>query len=343
MSTKVSEQQSGQPQLRVKMWQILGRTNVDFMGKRYYAFALSFLLVSLGIIAALQVFVLGGVNLGIEFAGGTSVEITFSQPVAIDAARKALGAGGFSNAQLQSAEGDRTLIVTIKTAESEAAGAVSQTPDKIKSILEQAFPGNPASVRGSHSIGPTVGGELRQKALYASFYAMLGILIYIMVRFDFKFGVAALIATLHDIFSVLGLIWAINFFYPTEISMLILTAILTIAGYSLTDTVVVFDRIRENLRKRQRMPLAQLLNNSINQVLSRTIITSLTALLVVLALLFLGGEVLRGFSMAMTIGIIVGTYSSIFIASPILLIWRGGSSRLLGRATAARGKPLKGT
>jgi preprotein translocase subunit SecF len=343
MSTKVSEQKSGQPQLRVKMWQILGRTNVDFMSKRYYAFALSCLLIVLGIVASLQVFVLQGANLGLEFTGGTSVEISFSQPVAIDVARKALSAAGFSNAQIQSVEGDKTLIITIKTAENEVAGAVSQTPDQIKSLMEQAFPGNAASVRGSHSIGPTVGSELRQKAIYASLYAMLGILVYIAVRFDYKFGVAALISTLHDILAVMGLVWVINFIYPTEITMLILTAILTLAGYSLTDKVVVFDRIRENLKKRQRMPLAQLLNTSINQVLSRTIVTSLTVLLVVLALLFLGGEVLRGFSLAMSMGVIVGTYSSIFIASPILLIWRGGSSRLLGRATAvSTGKSSKG-
>ncbi len=341
MSTRVSEQKMNQP--RIKMWQILGRTNIDFMGKRYFAFALSFILVVLGIIAALQVFILGGANLGIEFKGGTSVDVVFSQPVDIGVARSALSAGGFPDAQIQNAKGGSRLLISIKRVENEASGAVSQTADQIKALLQKAFPQATITDFSNQSIGATVGGELRQKAIYASIYALLGILVYIAVRFDYKFGVAALISTLHDILAVLGLVWAVNFIYSTEITMLIMTAILTLAGYSLTDKVVVFDRIRENLRKRQRVPLAQLLNTSINQVLSRTIVTSLTVLLVVLALLFLGGEVLRGFSLAMTLVVIVGTYSSIFIASPFLLMWRGGSSRLLGRAPAvSTGKPSKG-
>lgn len=338
MNAKISKPQSV-PHPQIKMWQILGRshTHIDFMSKRYYAFVISAILVSLGIIAALQIFVLGGANLGIEFTGGTSVEVSFAKPVAIDLARNTLSSGGFPNAQLQSAEGGKKLIVKVKKIEKEASGAVSRTPDRIKAILGKTYPGNTATLTGSQSIGPTVGSELRRQAIYASLYALLGILVYIGFRFDLKFGVAALIATFHDVLAVLGLIWLVNFLTPMEINMLIMTAILTIAGYSLTDTVVVFDRIRENLKKRKRTPLGQLLNDSINQVLSRTIITSLTSLLVVLVLLFLGGDVLRGFALAMTLGIIVGTYSSIFIASPVLLIWSGGRSKLLGQARALAG------
>lgn len=149
-------------------------------------------------------------------------------------------------------------------------------------------------------------------------FSTVGFLVYIAFRFDFKFGVAAAIATFHDVFAVLGLSWALGM----EFTLLIITALLTIAGYSLTDTVVVFDRIRENLRKHQRDPLIKVINDALNQVLSRTILTSVTTLLAVLVLYLLGGPVLRDFALVLIIGVIVGTYSSIFIASPILLMWR---------------------
>jgi preprotein translocase SecF subunit len=184
----------------------------------------------------------------------------------------------------------------------------------LNNLLVLAIP----RVISTEFIGPTIGRELRDKAIWAVIFSTIGFLAYIAFRFDFKFGVAAAIATFHDVFAVLGLSWALGM----EFTLLIITALLTIAGYSLTDTVVVFDRIRENLKKHQRDPLIKIINDALNQVLSRTILTSLTTLLAVVVLYLFGGPVLRDFALVLIIGVIVGTYSSIFIASPILLMWR---------------------
>ena len=316
-----------------RMFQILGGTNVDFMGKRRLAFLFSGVLVALGIYAAVQIFVTGQANLGIEFTGGTSVTLEFKAPVSLEEARSLLSKNGFVNPQITDSRelGKYKLIVRVKEGTSGEASVV-ETSDRIKQIFADAFPENSVMGSSSTAIGPVIGQELRQKAIWAVLYALIGIIVYIAFRFDFKFGLAATIATFHDVLAVLGIIWLKNFLSPTEITLLIMTAILTIAGYSLTDTVVVFDRIRENLKKRQRVPLEQLINNSVNQVLSRTIITSLTVMLVVVAIFFLGGPVLHDFAFALIIGVAVGTYSSIFIASSLLLLWRGGRGRLMAQA-----------
>jgi preprotein translocase subunit SecF len=316
-----------------KMFRLLGETRIDFMGKRRIAFVLSALLVALGLFAAVQIFLTGQANLGIEFTGGTSVTLEFSKPVPLEEARRLLRENGFTHPQITHAEDAESfkLIVRVKAEEAPGQEAV-EVADRIKRVFENAFPDNPVRDASSTSIGPAIGAELRQKAVYAILYAIIGIIAYIAVRFDFKFGVAATIAMFHDVLAVIGIMWLKNFFVPTEFTLLIMTAVLTLAGYSLTDTVVVFDRIRENLRKRLRIPLEQLINNSINQVLSRTIVTSLTTFLVVFSIFLFGGEVLRDFAFALMMGVIVGTYSSIFVASPLLLVWRGGRGKLLGRA-----------
>ena len=316
-----------------KMFRLLGETNIDFMGKRRIAFFLSAVLVGLGLFAAVQIFVTGQANLGIEFTGGTSVTLEFARPVPLEEARRLLRESGFSNPQITHAEDAQSfkLIVRIKAEEAQGREAV-EVADRIKEIFEDAFPDNPVLDTSSTSIGPAIGAELRQKAVYAIVYAIIGIIAYIAVRFDFKFGVAATVAMFHDVLAVIGIMWLKNFFVPTEFTLLIMTAVLTLAGYSLTDTVVVFDRIRENLRKRLRIPLEQLINHSINQVLGRTIVTSLTTFLVVFSIFLFGGEVLRDFAFALMMGVIVGTYSSIFVASPLLILWRGGRGKLLGRA-----------
>jgi preprotein translocase subunit SecF len=172
-----------------------------------------------------------------------------------------------------------------------------------------------------------VGRKLQQDALIAIMISFAGIILYIAARFQFRFGVAAAIATLHDVLAVMGLFYLLN----KEITLLIVTALLTLAGYSLTDTVVVFDRIRENLRVRRRDPIETVINNGINQVLSRTIVTSLTVVLVLIPLTIAGGEVLHDFSLALLWGVIVGTYSSIFVASPLLLVWPGSKGALVRR------------
>ena len=180
------------------------------------------------------------------------------------------------------------------------------------------MPENPYTIDLISEVGPTVGKKLQKDALYAIAISMLGILIYVAWRFEFRFGVAAVIATLHDVLAV----FAVFFVLDKELNLLIITALLTIAGYSLTDTVVVFDRIRENLRKGAKDELMPLINRSINEVLSRTLVTSGTTFLAVVALYVAGGEVIHDFSLALLLGIVIGTYSSIFVASPLLFIWK---------------------
>lgn len=287
-------------------------THIDFMGKRYIGFALSTMLVLLGIFAFVQIWT-GNAKMGLEFTGGTALTVDFEQTVSIDQARALLAQNGFSDAQIQDIKGTNQLAIRTKLSEEGEQVAV-----RIQALFEKSFADSKPRIISTEFIGPTIGRELRDKAVWAVIFSTLGFLVYIAFRFDFKFGVAAAIATFHDIFSVLGLSWALGM----EFTLLIVTALLTIAGYSLTDTVVVFDRIRENLRKHQRDPLVKIINNALNQVLSRTILTSLTTLLAVLMLYILGGPVLRDFALVLIIGVIVGTYSSIFIASPLLLIWR---------------------
>lgn len=287
-------------------------THIDFMGKRYIAFGFSTVLVLLGIFAFVQIW-MGNAKMGLEFTGGTGLILDFEQAVPIDQARAMLAQNGFSEAQIQNIQETNQLAIRTKLSQEE-----EQVAERLIALFERNFPNSKPTVISTEFIGPTIGKELRDKAIWAVIFSTLGFLIYIAFRFDFKFGVAAAIATFHDVFSVLGLSWALGM----EFTLLIITALLTIAGYSLTDTVVVFDRIRENLRKHQRDPLLKIINDALNQVLSRTILTSLTTLLAVLVLFLLGGPVLRDFALVLIIGVIVGTYSSIFIASPILLMWR---------------------
>lgn len=285
-------------------------THIDFLGKRYLGFGLSAVLVLLGVFAFVQIW-MGNAKMGLEFTGGTELILDFEQAVPIEQARALLAQNGFSEAQLQNIQETNQLAIRTKLSEEQVA-------ERLIALFEKGFPNSKPTLVSTEFIGPTIGKELRDKAILAVVFSTLGFLVYIAFRFDFKFGIAAAIATFHDVFAVLGLSWALGM----EFTLLIITALLTIAGYSLTDTVVVFDRIRENLRKHQRDPLIKIINDALNQVLSRTILTSLTTLLAVVVLYLLGGPVLRDFALVLIIGVIVGTYSSIFIASPILLMWR---------------------
>ncbi len=305
------------------MFEILGKTQIDFIGKRRGAYIVSGLMVFLGILALFQIG-RGAANMGIDFAGGTAVQLKFDEGIRIDDARKALSANGFSDAEIQEFTTGNKLLIRVKkqnTIQEEAAARIIQ-------IFDREFSENRFVVDSSTEIGPTIGRELQQKAIVAVLFSMIGIVLYIAVRFEFRFGIAAAIATFHDVLAVLGLLYLLE----KEITLLIVTALLTLAGYSLTDTVVVFDRIRENLKYRRRESVEQVINGSINQVLSRTIVVSLTALLVLIPLFFFGGEVIHDFSFALIIGVIIGTYSSIFVASPLLVSWSGGRGRLLKRA-----------
>ncbi|MEK7880953.1 MAG: protein translocase subunit SecF [Deltaproteobacteria bacterium] len=295
---------------------ILGKTSFDFMGKRKIALVVSAILAIAGFMAILAV-PLGKANLGTDFAGGLVVNYRFEKPVRIEDARKALEDGGYKDADLQEFAEPNKLLVRVKR-----GGDVKGVEKAIGDIFNASMPENPYTIDLISEVGPTVGKKLQKDALYAIAISMLGILIYVAWRFEFRFGVAAVIATLHDVLAV----FAVFFVLDKELNLLIITALLTVAGYSLTDTVVVFDRIRENLRKGAKDELMPLINRSINEVLSRTLVTSGTTFLAVVALYVAGGEVIHDFSLALLLGIVIGTYSSIFVASPLLFIWKKAGS-----------------
>lgn len=293
--------------------EILGKTSVDFIGKRYIAYGISAFLVLLGLLALIQIS-RGAANMGIDFAGGASIQVKFERPVELGAVRQALSQGGIKDSEPQQFADGRSVMVRLKRAAATGPGTAQQVQDALRAGLKD----NPFTVEASTEIGPAIGKELQNKALLAIAISLAGIVIYIAWRFEFRFGVAATVATFHDVLAVLGVVFVLN----KEITLLIVTALLTIAGYSLTDTVVVYDRIRENLRARRKESLGDVMNASINQVLSRTAMTSLTTVLAATALFFLGGEVLHDFAFALMLGILVGTYSSWFVASPLIYEWR---------------------
>jgi len=249
------------------------------------------------------------------------VQVKFNQPIQIDSARRALERAGLQEAELQEFAGSDRLLVRVKSSMS----VEEKMTDRIIAALRDAFPGHQVTVETTAEIGPTIGDKLRQDALIAIVISLAGIILYISARFELRFGVAAALAMVHDVLVVLGLFYLLN----KEITLLVVTALLTLAGYSLTDKVVVFDRIRENVRGRRREAIELTINNGINQVLSRTIVTSLTVVLVLVPLALFGGEVLHDFSLALLWGVIIGTYSSVFVASPLLLVLPGGEGRLL--------------
>lgn len=291
---------------------IWGDTKIDFLGKRKVTFVISAILCLLGLVAVLAV-PLGKANLGTDFAGGISIQFRFDKPVEIDYMRKVLAESGFKDANLQQFAEPNKLLIRLKRAE----GNLRDISKSLENVFVQGLPDNPFMIDSTIEVGPTVGKKLQQDALYAIAVALLGILMYVAWRFEFRFGVAAVAATFHDVLVVMGIIFILN----KELTLLIITGLLTLAGYSLTDSVVVFDRIRENMKKRTKEERIPLINRSINEVLRRTFVTSITTLLALLALLLLGGEVLYDFALTLFVGVIVGTYSSVFIASPILLLW----------------------
>jgi len=296
--------------------EILKKTKINFIGLRKYAFFVSAVLVSLGIIAFVQL-VRGQANLGIDFAGGTAVQLKFEKPIPLDKARQTLDANGFKDSELQQFTEGNKLLIQVKKPTNVSEGKVA---DKVVEIFQKEFADNRLTVDSTTEIGPKVGKSLQHDTLIAVIISAVGMIVYIAWRFEFSFGVAACIATFHDVLAVLGVFFALG----KEVNLLLVTALLTLGGYSLTDTVVVYDRIRENLRLRGKEPLDVVINGSINEVLSRTIVTSSTVFLVCLALFFFGGEVLHDFSFALLIGVIVGTYSSVFVASPVVYEWRKG-------------------
>ena len=276
------------------------------------AFALSFTLIVLSLIS---IFFLKGINYGIDFAGGTEVQVVFTDPVKTGDVRDAMDPIGMKNSIIQmiGAPEDHEFLIRTPMM-NEASDDVSQ---KIKGALGTAFGDEKVDIRRVEMVGSAVSKDLKQKGFLSLFYAGIGILIYIWWRFELKFSFGAILALIHDVVITVGIFSIMG----KEISLPVVAALLTIVGYSLNDTIVVFDRIRENLKNASgSFDFASLLDNSISQTLSRTLLTSLTTFIVVLCLYLLGGSVIHNFAFAMMVGVVVGTYSSIFIASPTLLL-----------------------
>lgn len=294
--------------------ELIKKTNINFIGMRNISFIASGILAIIGIIAMVQIW-RGAANMGIDFSGGTSIQLKFAQPVHMDQARAALAKHNLKEANLQDIKDGNKLLVKVGRTTLEAGKAA----EAIQEVFRKEMPSNTFVVESSTEIGPSIGDKLRNDTLVAIAISLLGIIIYIAWRFDFKFGVGATIATMHDVFAM----FAVFFVLGKEFNLLFITAALTIAGYSLTDTVVVFDRIRENMHKNLKEPMFSIFNKSINEVLSRTIVTSITTFLAAVALFLFGGEVIHDFAFALVVGIVVATYSSIFVASPIVALWEG--------------------
>jgi preprotein translocase subunit SecF len=303
------------------MFEIIKKTNINFVGMRYFAFAFSGILMVLGIIAFVFIF-MGKANMGIDFAGGTMIQGSFEKSMQIGQVRDALRKNGYGDAEITELQRGVPYFFMIRLRSTSETG--SKVADQVLGILKKEFPDNNFRKDSVDEVGPAVGKILQKQARFAVLISLLGILVYIWIRFDFRFGVAATAATFHDILSILGILFILH----KEITLLIVTALLTIAGYSLTDTVVVYDRIRENLKVfRKKGDFPGTINNSINEVLSRTIITGGTVFLAVLAIYFFAGEVVHDFALALLIGVLEGTYSSWFVAAPIVLEWEKWSPK----------------
>jgi SecD/SecF fusion protein len=297
--------------------QVIKKSVIDFIGRRKIAFCISGALVALGILAFVQINT-GNANLGVDFAGGTMVQYRGDKPFALDRVRAALEDAGLEGYTLQDVPAENVLIVRVK----KSVATVGDIEKRITAALNEQVSDVKFEMDSKTEIGSTVSRDLRHKAIVAILVSLAGIIGYLAFRFNVSFGVAAACATFHDVLAVLGILYLLN----VEITLLIVTALLTLAGYSLTDTVVVFDRIRENLRRHQKMDFAGIINLSVNDMLGRTIITSLTTLMVVLTLYFFGGVVIHDFALALILGIIIGTYSSVFVASPIVYTWHKGKA-----------------
>ena len=281
-------------------------THVDFMGKRRLALIVSAVLIVLSLVTLFA----RGLNFGIEFTGGVVIEVGFPAAADLTAIRSAMGGAGFPEAVVQNFGTSRDVVIQLEARESVAGSAIR---DQVMSVLRELDSG--VTLRRVEFVGPQVGEELAEAGGLATLFALLMILAYVAFRFQWKFAVGAVTALVHDVVITLGFFAALHL--PFDLA--VLAAILAVIGYSLNDTIVVFDRIRENLLRIRKRETLEVMNLSINQMLARTLMTSGTTMLVLLALFIFGGEAIHGFSVALIVGVVVGTYSSIFIASPTAL------------------------
>ena len=282
-------------------------THFEFVGKMKIAVGLSAALI---IISILSVILHGGLNFGIDFAGGTIIQVKFSKAAPADAIRKTFTGINVDDAIIQEIGENEVIVRTNQPMTKELQAKVEQA-------MTVQFGAGLYEIRRIEFVGPTVGRDLTQKAILAIVFAWIGMLIYIAWRFEFRYGLGAIVALIHDTIIVIGVLSLLN----KEFTLVIVAALLTVIGYSINDTIVVFDRIRENRKKDLKRSLGDIINASINETLSRTILTAFTVFIVLLSLFFLGGPVIHDFAFALLVGVVIGTYSSIFIASPIVLVF----------------------
>jgi preprotein translocase subunit SecF len=313
------------------MIELFSGIHVDWLGKRKLFLAVSGSVMLLGLVSLV---IKGGFKYGVDFKGGTIVTVRFKQKPDIEKIRQLLRENGAPDSQPQELAGRNDVLIEFQGAKEEEENA-SAGREVIISALNKGF-SDQFEVLSATSIGPKVGTDLKRQAVFATLYALGGILIYIAFRFEWIYGAAAVFAVFHDTLVTLGLFSIFN----REINLTVIAALLTLVGYSVNDTIVVFDRVRENLKIRRRDELEKIMNDSINQTLSRTILTSGLTFLTVLALFLFGGEIINHFAFAMVVGIIVGTYSSIAIAAPLVLVYTNIRGRAVPQVATQTTRPV---
>ena len=284
------------------------KQNIDFMGKRQIAMVLSLVLITV----AVGSIVVRGLSLGIDFTGGTLIEIGYGEPANLENVRKALVDAGYGESSVQQFGTPRDILIRLA---SSADADSSRLSNEVFAALSKAADSE-VELRRVEFVGPQVGDELAEDGALAVLVALIAILMYVAMRFEWRFALGSVIALVHDVVLVVGLFALLQI----EFDLPVLAAVLAVIGYSLNDTIVVFDRIRENFRKMRKGEPVDIVNRSLNETLSRTLVTSLTTILVLLALFFLGGEIIHGFAFALLIGVLTGTYSSIYVASTSILM-----------------------
>jgi len=304
-------------------------THIPFIRYRYIAMTISLALILTGIVSLI---IHGGPNYGIDFRGGTLVQVKIHKPTDISHIRDSLKGLKLGEVVIQSigAQAQSEYLIRIEKSSTSLKGVSEQ----VKERLIARFGEKSVEIRRVEMVGPKVGKDLRRKGLWAILFAMVAILIYITWRFEFWFAIGAIIALAHDVLITVGVFSIMN----KQVNLAIVAAVLTIIGYSLNDTIVVYDRIRENMKKLQKISFSDMVNQSINETLSRTILTSLTTLITVVILFLLGGEVIRNFAFALIVGVVVGTYSSIYIASPVVLFFEPSGHN---KHTARSARPVR--
>lgn len=310
------------------MIRVFHNTNYDFIGLRKWAYGITALILIPGMILA----AVRGLNYSIEFTGGALVQVhATTATMDIAGVRQALAQGGVPGAEITQFGGSNDFVIRARLDEQGQAAPTERTAQetaaRVRAALEAAYSGGGFEVSRGETVGPKVGSELRQRAVIAILLSFVATLIYLAFRFEWRFGLASVMATAHDVLATIAFI----VYMDLEISLVVVSAILTVVGYSLNDTIVIFDRTRENLHKYKRQDLSEIVNRSVNETLPRTVLTNSTSLAALLALLFLAGDVIRPFAWVMAFGVFTGTFSSVYIAAPVLMAierrWPGADAR----------------